>query len=97
MSMQPDSKQPTPRQTVIIEGHFKSLLRQIDYEAFLVNVPTKYLVIRKTHALFIKPALEIHQRTDVLTTIQGWRQPGSEITIVDLLRLDEPANIEVKR
>ena len=97
MSMHPDSKQPAPRQTEMIEDYFKSFLRQINYEAFLVNVPTQYLVIQKTHALFIKPALEIHQRTDVLTTIQDWRQPESEITIVDLLRPDEPVNIEGKR
>ncbi|MBC7707942.1 metal-sensitive transcriptional regulator [Polaromonas sp.] len=91
-----DLKKRSIHRTKIINGQFQALLKQIEDEAYCVDILTQSLAIQKALASLNKLILENHLRTHVTTMLRDTKASEHDKAISELLHLYELSNVRSK-
>jgi DNA-binding FrmR family transcriptional regulator len=84
-----DIKRRALHRSKIIEGQFKGLVKQIDSEAYCIDILTQSLAIQKSLGSLNKLVLENHLRTHVTDMMNSDDSAVKEQAIAELLKLYE--------
>ncbi|HJP81286.1 MAG TPA: metal-sensitive transcriptional regulator [Candidatus Saccharimonadales bacterium] len=88
-----DIKKRATHRSKIIEGQFKGLQKQIEDEAYCMDILTQSLAIQKSLASLNKLILENHLRTHVTEMFNSPDEAHQEKAVEELLKLYELNNI----
>lgn len=92
-----DIKKRANHRSRIIEGQFKGLQKQINDEAYCIDILTQSLAIQKSLASLNKLILENHMRTHVTEMLSSGDEKVQEKAIAELLSLYELHSIRGKQ
>lgn len=92
-----DIKKRAYHRSKIIEGQFKGLQKQINDEAYCIDILTQSLAIQKSLASLNKLILENHLRTHVTEMLSNGDEEVHEKAITELLSLYELHSIRGKQ
>ena len=91
-----DLKKRSIHRTKIISGQFQALQKQIEAEAYCIDILTQSLAIQKALASLNKLILENHLRTHVTTMLQDPAAEQYDKAISELLHLYELTSVRSK-
>ena len=95
-SMKQDLKKRATHRAKIIEGQFKGLLKQIDNEAYCIDIMTQSLAIQRSLSSLNKLVMENHLRTHVTDMLNSDEAAVHEKAIAELLSIYELGNVRSK-
>lgn len=94
--MKKDTKKRSQHRIKIIEGQMKALARQIDDEAYCMDILTQSLAIQRSLASLSKLVVEHHIQTHIQTMLRADDAPTREQAIEELTQLYELHNVRGK-
>ena len=96
MVMKQDIKKRAAHRAKIIEGQCKGLLKQIDNEAYCIDIMTQSLAIQRSLSSLNKLVMENHLRTHVTDMLSSDEAASHEKAIAELLAIYELGNVRSK-
>lgn len=89
-------KQRAAHRAKIIEGQIKALHKQIDEEAYCIDIMTQSLAIQRSLSSLNKLVMENHLRTHVTDMLRSNIETTHETAVAELLRIYELGNVRSK-
>lgn len=91
-----DIKQRANHRVKIIEGQCKALLKQIEDEAYCIDIMTQSLAVQRSLSSLNKLVMENHLRTHVTDMLRSDDPETHDQAVEELLRVYELGNVRSK-
>lgn len=94
--MTKDTQQRATHRIKIIEGQCRALIKQIEDEAYCIDIMTQSLAIQRSLSSLNKLVMENHLRTHVTDMLRSDDAKTHDQAVEELLRVYELGNVRSK-